>query len=27
MTGDRYSDFFSGSDVNEVIVNMGKFLK
>jgi membrane-anchored protein YejM (alkaline phosphatase superfamily) len=27
MAGDRYSDFFSGSDVNEVIINMGKFLK
>ena len=27
LMGDRYSEFFSGKDVNEVIINMGKFLK
>jgi len=27
LMGDRYSEFFDGKDVNEVILNMGKFLK
>ena len=27
LMGNRYSEFFSGKDVNEVIINMGKFLK
>ena len=27
LMGDQYSKYFSAKDVNEVILNMGKFLK